>query len=146
MAGAAVIESRPKSRTGERLIWLDAETVRLLSEHRKAQLRQRLAMGDARRCTLGHADAAMTGSVMCRNPFSAASMQLSGVGRESNPPATRMPGLLRGPLAARAPLSRLRQLPGAVPADHLPMVPRPGQLSVADVPVRRVRRDQAAVA
>lgn len=42
-----MIEGRPKSRAGERLIWLDAETVRLLREHRKAQLRQRLAMGDA---------------------------------------------------------------------------------------------------
>jgi len=40
LVGADVIEGRPKSSAGERLIWLDAETVRLLREHRKAQLRQ----------------------------------------------------------------------------------------------------------
>jgi integrase len=47
LVGADVIEGRPKSRAGDRLIWLDAETVRLLREHRKVQLRQRLSMGDA---------------------------------------------------------------------------------------------------
>jgi hypothetical protein len=48
LVGADVIEGRPKCRAGERLIWLDAETIRLLREHRKAQFRQRMAMGEAR--------------------------------------------------------------------------------------------------
>jgi len=42
-----VVEGRPKSRAGERKIWLDAETVRLLREHRTAQLRARMKAGEA---------------------------------------------------------------------------------------------------
>jgi integrase len=34
----AVTESTPKTKTGDRLIWLDAETVRILKEHRTARL------------------------------------------------------------------------------------------------------------
>ena len=39
LIGADVAESTPKTRTGERLVWLDDETARLLREHRKAQLK-----------------------------------------------------------------------------------------------------------
>jgi integrase len=45
LIGAEVTESTPKSRAGERLIWLDAGTVRLLREHRKAQLAARMRAG-----------------------------------------------------------------------------------------------------
>ena len=38
----AVTESRPKTKTGDRLIWLDAETVRIPKEYRTAQLKARL--------------------------------------------------------------------------------------------------------
>src|SRR5271170_5023284 len=41
----AVTESTPKTKTGDRLIWLDAETVRILKEHRTAQLKARLMAG-----------------------------------------------------------------------------------------------------
>lgn len=47
LVGAAVIEGRPKSRAGDRKIWLDAETVRLLRELRTAQLRARMKAGEA---------------------------------------------------------------------------------------------------
>lgn len=47
LIGADVTEGRPKSRAGERLIWLDAGTVSLLREHRKSQLRARMAAGTA---------------------------------------------------------------------------------------------------
>lgn len=47
LVGADVIEGRPKSQAGARKIWLDAETVRLLREHRKAQLRARMQAGTA---------------------------------------------------------------------------------------------------
>jgi integrase len=47
LVGAAVIEGRPKSRAGERQIWLDAETIRLLREHRRSQLAARLQAGSA---------------------------------------------------------------------------------------------------
>jgi integrase len=47
LVGADVIEGRPKSQAGERKIWLDAETVRLLREHRTAQLRARMKAGEA---------------------------------------------------------------------------------------------------
>jgi len=40
-------ESTPKTKTGDRLIWLDAETVRILKEHRKAQLKTRLKAGES---------------------------------------------------------------------------------------------------
>ncbi|MGH3249816.1 MAG: tyrosine-type recombinase/integrase [Trebonia sp.] len=40
-----ITESTPKTKTGDRLIWLDAETIRLLKEHRKAQLKTRLKAG-----------------------------------------------------------------------------------------------------
>ena len=45
LIGAEVTEGRPKSRAGERLIWLDAETIRLLREHRIAQLKTRMKAG-----------------------------------------------------------------------------------------------------
>jgi integrase len=47
LVGADVIESRPKSRAGERLIWLDAETVRLLRTHRETQGLERQFAGEA---------------------------------------------------------------------------------------------------
>jgi integrase len=47
LVGSEVIEGRPKSGAGERRIWLDAETVRLLREHRAAQLRARMKAGPA---------------------------------------------------------------------------------------------------
>jgi integrase len=47
LIGGDVVESAPKTRTGDRLIWLDAGTVRLLREHRKAQLAVRLRAGGA---------------------------------------------------------------------------------------------------
>ncbi len=47
LIGAELTEGRPKSRAGERLIWLDAETIRLLREHRTAQLRARMKAGAA---------------------------------------------------------------------------------------------------
>ena len=47
LIGAEVTEGRPKSRAGERLIWLDAETIRLLREHRTAQLKARMKAGPA---------------------------------------------------------------------------------------------------
>ncbi len=47
LIGAEVTEGRPKSRAGERLIWLDAETIRLLKEHRTAQLKTRMKAGPA---------------------------------------------------------------------------------------------------
>jgi integrase len=43
----AITESTPKTKTGDRLIWLDAETVRILKEHRKAQLKTRLKAGES---------------------------------------------------------------------------------------------------
>ena len=43
----AVTESTPKTKTGDRLIWLDAETVRILKEHRTAQLKARLMAGES---------------------------------------------------------------------------------------------------
>jgi integrase len=45
LIGADLAESTPKTRAGERLIWLDAGTVALLREHRKDQLRARMAAG-----------------------------------------------------------------------------------------------------
>ena len=42
-----MIEGKPKSQAGARKVWLDAETVRLLREHRKAQLKVRMAAGEA---------------------------------------------------------------------------------------------------
>lgn len=47
LIGADVTEGRPKSRAGERKIWLDSETIRLLREHRTAQLRARMQAGRA---------------------------------------------------------------------------------------------------
>jgi len=44
---AEVTEGRPKSGAGERLIGLDEETIRLLREHRTAQLRARIKAGPA---------------------------------------------------------------------------------------------------
>lgn len=42
-----VTESTPKTKTGDRLIWLDAETIRILKEHRTAQLKARLKAGES---------------------------------------------------------------------------------------------------
>ena len=47
LIGAEVVESTPKTKTGDRPIWLDAESARLLREHRKAQLKTRLKAGEA---------------------------------------------------------------------------------------------------
>ena len=44
----AVTESTPKTKTGDRLIRLDTETVRILKEHRTAHLRARLVAGESR--------------------------------------------------------------------------------------------------
>jgi len=41
----AITESTSKTKTGDRLIWLDSEIARLLKEHRKAQLETRLKAG-----------------------------------------------------------------------------------------------------
>jgi integrase len=43
----AVTESTPKTKSGDRLIWLDAGTVRILKDHRRAQLKARLAAGES---------------------------------------------------------------------------------------------------
>lgn len=45
--GGTVIESTAKTKAGERLIFLDAETAGLLREHRRAQLRDRMQAGEA---------------------------------------------------------------------------------------------------
>jgi integrase len=47
LGGRLVEEATAKSRAGDRLVFLDAETARLLREHRKAQLAARLAAGEA---------------------------------------------------------------------------------------------------
>jgi integrase len=47
LIGTELVEGTPKSKAGERLVWLDAETARLLREHRKAQLRARMKAGAA---------------------------------------------------------------------------------------------------
>ena len=43
----AVTESAPKTKTGDRLIWLDTETVRILKEHRKGQVKARRLAGES---------------------------------------------------------------------------------------------------
>jgi integrase len=43
----AATESTPKTKTGDRPIWLDAETVRILKEHRTVQLKARLKAGES---------------------------------------------------------------------------------------------------
>jgi len=47
LGGKLVIGGKPKTKAGERLIFLDAETAGLLREHRKAQLRDRMQCGPA---------------------------------------------------------------------------------------------------
>ena len=47
MVGTTVTESTPKTKTGDRPIYLDAETVRLLREHHKAHLKARMKAGQA---------------------------------------------------------------------------------------------------
>jgi integrase len=47
LIGAAVVEGTPKTGDSQRLLWLDAETARLLREHRRAQLAARLRAGSA---------------------------------------------------------------------------------------------------
>jgi integrase len=44
--GGKLSEGRPKTRAGERLIFLDAETAGLLREHRREQLAARLRAGE----------------------------------------------------------------------------------------------------
>lgn len=46
-AGGRVWQDTPKSKTTARVVPLDGETVRVLREHRKAQLAERLAAGSA---------------------------------------------------------------------------------------------------
>jgi integrase len=45
--GGQIVEGKPKTRSSGRKVWLDAETVRLLREHRESQLAARLKAGDA---------------------------------------------------------------------------------------------------
>jgi integrase len=45
--GGRIVEGKPKTRDSQRRIWLDAETVRQLREHRTVQLRTRMAAGEA---------------------------------------------------------------------------------------------------
>jgi integrase len=45
--GGKLADGRPKTKAGERLVILDAETAGLLREHRKAQLAARLRVGEA---------------------------------------------------------------------------------------------------
>jgi integrase len=47
LVGKDVTEGTPKSKAGERVLWLDAGTVALLREHRAAQLRARMKAGGA---------------------------------------------------------------------------------------------------
>ena len=47
LGGKLVEEASAKSRAGDRLVFLDADTAALLREHRKAQLRVRMAAGPA---------------------------------------------------------------------------------------------------
>lgn len=42
-----IVKGKPKTRTSKRRIWLDAQTMRMLREHRKDQLAQRLRAGPA---------------------------------------------------------------------------------------------------
>jgi integrase len=51
LIGSEVAEGRPKSRAGERLIWLDAGTVALLREHRAAQRKVRMKAAQPGRTT-----------------------------------------------------------------------------------------------
>jgi integrase len=44
--GGQIIEGKPKTKPSARKVWLDAETVSLLREHRRAQLAVRLRAGD----------------------------------------------------------------------------------------------------
>ena len=46
-ASVGVPFSTPKTKTGDRLIWLDAETVRILRAHRTGQLKARLMAGES---------------------------------------------------------------------------------------------------
>jgi transposase InsO family protein len=45
--GGKLRESKPKTKMGQRRVFLDHETAELLREHRKAQLRLRLKAGEA---------------------------------------------------------------------------------------------------
>jgi len=45
--GGRIVEGKPKTRDSARKVWLDAETIRLLREQRKAQLRARMKAGEA---------------------------------------------------------------------------------------------------
>jgi integrase len=45
--GGQIVEGKPKTKKSARKVWLDAETVRLLREHRKALFATRLRAGDA---------------------------------------------------------------------------------------------------
>ncbi len=45
--GGDVVKGRPKSRAGERIVWLDQATTDLLKAHRRAQLAARLRAGQS---------------------------------------------------------------------------------------------------
>jgi integrase len=45
--GGKIVEGKPKTRSSGRKVWLDAETARLLREHRESQLAARLRAGHA---------------------------------------------------------------------------------------------------
>jgi integrase len=47
LGGTVVFEDKAKTAASKRRVWLDDDTIAMLREHRKAQLRQRLAMGEA---------------------------------------------------------------------------------------------------
>jgi hypothetical protein len=48
MVGGAVVKGTPKTRAGRRIYGLDAKTIKLLKEHRKAQFKVRLKAGESR--------------------------------------------------------------------------------------------------
>ena len=45
--GGEVVQGRPKSKAGERAVWLDQQTTDLLKAHREAQYWTRLTAGEA---------------------------------------------------------------------------------------------------
>jgi len=47
LLGGRVIKGTPKTKAGERLIFLDAQTARMLRERRTAQVKARMLAGEA---------------------------------------------------------------------------------------------------
>jgi integrase len=47
LGGTIVFEDKAKTAASKRLVWLDPDTIALLREHRRAQLKQRMLMGEA---------------------------------------------------------------------------------------------------